>query len=45
MTKEQKEEAMKKSTNIEEDPLWARICDYNGVAAIAITCFVIGFYA
>ena len=45
LTKEEKHAAMMKMTNIEEDPLWAKICDYNAVTAIAITCFVIGFYA
>jgi len=45
MTKEEKAAALMKSTNIEEDPLWAKISDYNAVGAIAITCFVIGFYA
>jgi len=36
---------MMKATNIDEDPTWAKVCDYNAVAALAITCFVIGFYA
>ena len=45
LTKEEKAAAVMKATNIDEDPTWAKVCDYNAVAAIAITCFVIGFYA
>jgi sodium/glucose cotransporter 9 len=45
MTAEQKAAHQKAMTNIEEDPIWARVCDINGLAAVAATCFIIGFYA
>jgi hypothetical protein len=45
LTKEQQAEQLKLMTNIEEDPLWARLSDYNAVAAIGFTCFIIGFFA
>ena len=45
MTKAEKETAMKAATVINEDPFWAKLCDYNAVAVISATCFIIGFYA
>jgi len=45
LTKEQEAEFRKSLTTIEEDPYWSKICDYNAVLAIGVTCFIIGFYA
>ena len=45
LTKEQKEEIREKMTNIDEEPFWSTVCDVNAVIAVALTCFIIGFYA
>lgn len=44
-TKEQLKEQMDAMTNLTENAFWSRICDYNAVIAIALTCLIIGFYA
>ena len=44
-TKEEKAAYKKSITTIEEDPYWSSVCDWNAVVAIAVTCFIIGFYA
>lgn len=45
MTKEQLKAQMDAMTSITENALWSRVCDYNAVIAIALTCLIIGFYA
>ena len=44
LTKEQKEAARRALTDIQENPTASFLCDINAVIAIAVTCFVIGFY-
>ena len=41
LTRAQKFEMM----DISENPFWSRVCDVNAVLAVAVTCFIIGFYA
>lgn len=45
MTKEEEAEMKKQATDIKENPFWSKVCDINAVIAIAVTCFIIGFYA
>ena len=44
-SKEELAEIRRKLTDIDEDPFWEKVCDINAVIAVAITCFIIGFYA
>jgi sodium/glucose cotransporter 9 len=45
LTKEQKLQMALDMTSITENPFWSRVCDYNAVIAVGVTCFIIGFYA
>jgi sodium/glucose cotransporter 9 len=45
LTKDEQLAVDKEMTNIDENPFWSRICDVNAIVAIALTCFIIGFYA
>jgi len=44
LTEEEAAEQRKIMTDISEDPLITQICDINGVLAVTLTCFIIGFY-
>jgi len=45
ISKEEQAEFQKNLTAIVEDPYWSKVCNYNALGAIAVTCFIIGFYA
>ena len=44
LTRAEKAEQLEQLTNIEENPFWSRVCDVNAIIAVALTCFIIGFY-
>ncbi len=45
LTPEEKAAQRAKMTNITENATVSKLCDINAVIAIAVTCFIIGFYA
>ena len=45
LTREEIDAMRRKITDIGEDPFWEYFMNVNAVVVVAVTCFIIGFYA